>query len=668
MFGSDCMHITVAEEGFMARQIVLSNGELHVGINKFGLVHDLYFPYVGLENHVAGKSLRHKIGVHVDGQVSWLDDDAGWNFQFSYPTNTLIGHTVASNDRIGVVLEFDDAVDADQNALLRNINVVNQRDDEREIKLYMYQVFAIGDSRSNTDTAQYLPESQAILHYRGRRAFVISGKVDQEQAAFDQYTVGLFGIENHEGSFRDADDGHLESCNIEHGRVDSVIGFSLKIMPQSSKRVQYWIAAGTSMDQALKVHNKIKTDGMTERLHQTADFWKGWIAPAEEISKGLPVEHQNQFLRSILIIKSQIDKRGAVIASTDSTMLNYSRDAYAYCWPRDGSLVLWPLIRMGYKDEPLRYFEFCRRVLHKDGYLQHKFRADGALGSSWHPYVQNGRPALPIQEDETALTLFVFGQFYQKNKDPALLKEFYQSMIVPMANFMTSFVDSATGLPKPSYDLWEEKFLVSTFSTAATHGALLAAAELAEASDDTDNSVKWRLAAEEINFAAQKYLLDSDRKTFIKGVVVNGEEMTPDNTVDTSSLFGAFMFGLAPPDSDLLSATFDLTKSRLSSGEEQLDLARYENDNYLRKSADSRPNIWIITSLWAAQFQIEQGNKSEAFRILDWAKAQASPTGTFSEQLDPQTGERVSVEPLTWSHAEYVSTLLDTLAPTGDKS
>ena len=57
----------------MARPVVLSNGELHVGINNFGLVHDFYYPYVGLNNHSAGKSTQHRVGVWVDGQLSWLD-------------------------------------------------------------------------------------------------------------------------------------------------------------------------------------------------------------------------------------------------------------------------------------------------------------------------------------------------------------------------------------------------------------------------------------------------------------------------------------------------------------------------------------------------------------------------------------------------------------------
>ena len=178
----------------MARPIVLSNGELHVGINNYGLVHDFYFPYVGLENHSAGKDLRHHVGVWVDGQISWLDNNAGdWRVEFSYPHRGLVGHIVAVNDTLGIILEFDDAVDAHMNAFLRNIHVVNMREYEREVRLFTHQAFAIGDSRSNTDTAQYLPDSDAVLHYRGNRVFIVSGSYRHEP--FDQHTVGIFGIE-----------------------------------------------------------------------------------------------------------------------------------------------------------------------------------------------------------------------------------------------------------------------------------------------------------------------------------------------------------------------------------------------------------------------------------------------------------------------------------------
>lgn len=132
----------------------------------------------------------------------------------------------------------------------------------------MHQAFAIGDSRSNTDTAQYLPDSDAILHYRGRRAFVISGYHGDDP--FDQYSVGLFEIEGHEGSYRDADDGELSGNNVEHGRVDSILRFKLNVAARSSERVHYWIAAGMSTREALYIHKQMKHDGLAKRLHGTA--------------------------------------------------------------------------------------------------------------------------------------------------------------------------------------------------------------------------------------------------------------------------------------------------------------------------------------------------------------------------------------------------------------
>lgn len=642
----------------MARPIVLSNGELHVGLNKYGVVHDLYYPYVGFENHAAGPSLRHKVGVYVDGELSWTDDES-WTFDFHYPHTALIGHTMARNERLGIMLEFDDTVDAEMSVFMRNIHVINHSDRKREIKLFMYQAFAIGDSRSNTDTAQYLPDSDAILHYRGRRAFIISGKTDS--GVFDQYSIGLFGIENHEGSYRDAEDGELGGNNVEHGRVDSILRFTLTVDPRSSSRVHYWISAGMSSREALYIHKQLQEQGMDARIHKTAEWWHDWLRPSLEAAKKLPSQHQDLFIESMMIIKSQLDKRGAVIASTDSTMLNYSRDAYAYSWPRDGANTVWPLIRLGYYQEAYRFFEFCQRGLHPSGYLMHKYRADGALGSSWHPYVHGDIVAPPIQEDETALVVFVFVQFYQLSKDSSLIKDFYHSMIKPMANFMSEYTEEVTGLPRPSYDLWEQTFSTSTYTTAVTYGALVAASELATVAGDSESAVKWRSAADDIQAAAHKYLFNKERQVFNRGInVVNGE-VQYDTVLDNSAVFSSFMFGLFAADSHEIKASIETVKKVFNTTPERPGLPRYEDDDYRRAKPGITGNWWYITTLWQAQYDIETGNTADALKILDWIKSQAMPTGMMGEQIDPVDGAIVSPAPLTWSHAEYVATLIDLL-------
>jgi len=644
----------------MARPVVLSNGELHVGLNDFGLVHDFYFPYVGYENHSAGKDLRHKIGVWTDGEVSWLDWDDGWTFTFSYPHSALIGHTSARNERLGISLVFDDCVDAKMSVFMRNVEVINQRDNDRDIRLFMHQAFDISDSKSNTDTGQYLPDSDAILHYRGDRAFIISGSYDGH--AFDQYSVGLFGIEGHDGTYRDADDGELSGCPVEHGRVDSTLRFKLQVSAHSSQRVSYWIAAGRSIRQALFAHKQIQKEGVIARISLTADWWHNWLAPAYETAKKLPADYQQSFLQSAMIIKSQIDMRGAIIASTDTTLLNYSRDAYAYCWPRDAAFAIWPLIRMGYSDEAYRFFGFCKHGLHPSGYLMHKYRADGALGSSWHPYVHDDAVAPPIQEDETALVLFVFAHYLQMNPDKGLIKDFYSDMILPMANFLASYIDDETGLPSPSYDLWEQVFLTTTYTTSLVYGALLAASDIADAAEDSDSAVRWRACAEDINIAAHKHLYNADRKAFYKGIIVKDGQIIKDGTIDSSSVFGAFMFGLFDASgSELVSAIASL-KEVFGINNGAPGLPRYENDAYRRIDDSSLGNLWFVTSLWLAEYNVNIGHTADAFKIIDWVKQNALSTGMMFEQIDPSSGELVSPAPLSWTQAEYLSALLDTIA------
>lgn len=642
----------------MSRPLVLSNGELHVGINKHGLVHDFYYPYVGLENHASGPSTRHRIGVWIDGAISWLDASS-WQISFDYQAEALIGVTTAVNVAIGIQLDFTDAVDTSMSAFLRNIRVTNLRDEAREVRLFMHQAFVIGDGRSNTDTAQYLPDSDAIVHYRGRRVFIVSGRNDD--AVFDQYTVGLFGIEGHEGTYRDADDGELSGCNVEHGRVDSTLRFRMVIEPQSSSTVEYWIAAGTSLREALYVHKHVSEKGLAHCLNETEVYWKKWLEPAIETARSIDPAFRDTFLKSALILKAHIDKRGAIMASTDTTMLNYSRDAYAYCWPRDGAYGVWPLIRMGYKDEAVRFFEFMKRGLHPSGYLMHKYRADGALGSSWHPYMHDGETGPPIQEDETAGVLFVFAQYYQLHKDDKLLSEYYESMIRPMADFLAEYIDSTTGLPKPSYDLWEEVYLTATYTTAITYGALQAAAELAESMNDADSAVRWRAAADDIAVNVKKHLYSNERKAFRKGILARDGVIYYNDTIDSSSLYGVFMYGLFPLESEEVTSTVRSLEAAFGITGEKPGAPRYENDAYHRNDPRSLGNWWIITTLWLGQYYDTTNQPDKAQLVLEWVTHHAGTTGIFPEQIDPNDDAFLSVAPLAWSHAEYLSTLLDTI-------
>lgn len=649
----------------LARPLILSNGRLHIGINRYGEVHDFYFPYVGLENHSAEKNLRHKIGIYVDGQLSWLDDGL-WDIVFSYHKNSLVGHIKATNTTLGVMLESDDFVDAFQDLFVRNLHIVNLHETERHIKLFMHQVFDIGDRAGNGDTVQYLPDSKAILTYRGNRAFVVGGNHAQG-GSFDQHSLGLFAIEGHDGTYRDAEDGVLANNTVEHGRVDSTLGFDLQLKPHSSRRVYYWVAAGTEVRQAIDLHDMVQDKkNALNRLLATHHWWSDWTSPARKAAEHIDEEFRESFIQSVMLIKSHLGHNGALIASTDSTMLKQWRDAYAYCWPRDGAYAIWPLIRLGYRDDALAFFRFYAKLLHPKGYLFHKYQADGALGASWHGYIHSdGTTAPPIQEDETASLLFVLTQFYHSCKDDEryagqIIAEFYHPFAKKMADFLAGYIDEKTGLPIPSYDLWEERFIISTYTISVVFRALLAAADFADAAADNESAVRWRTAAEDLQQRAKQHVYNDERQAFIKGLRRAEGRLEQDTTIDSSATYGAFMYGLYDLDSPEVTSSITTTLDVLTiKGKDGFGLARYEDDNYLRVDQSMTGNPWYITGLWIAQYYLETDQKEKALTILRWCKDSALTTGVLSEQYNPDTGEMLSVAPLIWSQAEYVSTLLD---------
>lgn len=642
----------------MARPIILGNGSMAVGINNFGLVHDFYFPYVGLENHATSKSLRHRIGVWIDGQFSWLDD-GNWQFTYDYENFTLISHISAVNQELEIELQFRDTVDAVMNVLLRRITVVNRASAQRSIRLMMHQGLNISNSRVG-DTSQYLPQSHAILHYKGRRAFIFRA-IAASGEEFDQFTIGLAGIEGHEGSFRDAEDGELSGNAVEHGSVDSVMRIVLDLTSGATSDVYYFATASTSMNDALQLSDTIKQSDIEDRFAVTTRFWKEWMEKTEGVSKQLPQKYRDSFRKSLLIMKTHADKRGAVIASLDTQMLNYARDAYGYCWPRDAVNVLWPMVRLGYTDELRAFFDFCRSGMHPDGYLMHKYQADRAVGSSWHPYIWEGKPELPIQEDETAAVLFLLGQYQQLTGDDDYVKHLYLVLVRPMANFLAGYIDEDSKMPHASYDLWEERFLTTTYTIGVTYAGLMAAAYLAEAYGYADDAIKWQTVAGDIRARSQELLFCEETKFFHKGFYNRNGSLEFNNTIDMSSFYGAFMFGLFDLHDEKVQQAHQTILNTFVKGEFN-GIPRYVHDHYNTVEEGGIGNPWFVTTLWLAQYYLELEQTDEALKVIDWVQKHMLSSGVLSEQVNPATGQFVSVAPLAWSQAEYVSTLLDLLS------
>ncbi len=635
---------------------MLGNGSLTVGLDENGLVHDFYYPYVGLDNLTTARSLPHKIGIWVDGMFSWISSDE-WNIQVDFEDEALVSDVQMHCDRLELTLTFQDFVDHEFNAFCRQLTIHNLASTDREVRVFFHQVFQISRA-GRSDTALYVPDGNYILDYKGRCSLLIYAQC-AGGIQMDQFSVGNCGIEGKEGTWRDAEDGELSNNPVEHGGVDSVIRCSANVSSGASKVVDYWVIAADAQYDAEKIHQQLLGVGLSTRLNVLRKYWSDWLATAApEVSK-LKQNYQVALRKSLMVIKVHTDKRGGIIASCDSSIYNYGRDYYSYVWPRDGAYAMWPLIRLGYTEEPRRFFSFCRDILHPDGYLLHKYQPDRAIGSTWHPLVHNKHSELAIQEDETASVIYMLGEYYEASKDEEFVESMYITFVQPAANFMADFRDKATKLPHASYDLWEEKFITSTYTTAVTYRALLTAADLADAFEFPDDAAHWRDAAEEIASCCHVFF-DEHRGILRKGFLLQDDgSLQFDNTLDLSNVYGALMFATKAFGGKAIRSTFAVIDNELLNSSPSGGAPRYEGDQYFAADPGYKGNPWFIATLWVAQYYLQLARTPDAEALVDWTLAHALPSGVLSEQVDPSDGAPISVTPLVWSHAELINTLLD---------
>jgi len=653
------------------RDIPVGNGNFLIAFDSDYQIRDVYFPYVGQENHAGWGPCRFGVfvddpGLDASRRFAWTSGE-GWKKSLRYLRETLATSVSLHHDGLKVKLYCNDAVDFNRNVFIKKIRVTNLADERREIRLFLQQDLSLFGTKVG-DTAYYDPRLGAVVHYRNRR-YLLAGFCrpvpdGQDKHGVDMFATGTCGFRGAEGTWRDAEDGVLSGNPISQGAVDSTIGIALTLDAGASEVVYYYLAAARSYDEIKELHAIVKDRTPAMMLQRTIGYWRAWVnGPAYNFGN-LPAQMQRLFKRSLLVIRSQIDNRGAVIAANDSDILQFSRDTYSYMWPRDGALVCHALDLAGFPDNPRRFYTLCRDCLTDGGYLLHKYNPDGTPASSWHPWVVDGQERLPIQEDQTALVLWSLWRHFWMHRDVEYVRPLYHPLVLKAADFMADFRDAETGLPRPSYDLWEERYGVHTFTAAAVYGGLIAARNFAQTFGDHRHAERYDRAAAEVRDGMAKHLWSESLQRFIRRLVPNGDGWEADETID-ASLFAIFTFHAFEADDPRVASTMDQVAKALWVKTPVGGLARYENDTYHRASGDRRGvpgNPWFACTIWLADYLIAKSTTveelKEAIPIFQWAASHALESGVLAEQVDPYTNRPLSVSPLTWSHGTFVMTLV----------
>jgi GH15 family glucan-1,4-alpha-glucosidase len=404
----------------MPRPIVVGNGNVLLGIDDRYRIRDLFYPQVGLYNHLSGNSIR--MGVWVSGLYSWIDED-GWTREFSYEPGTLTAKARLLNESLGLQLDCDETVMPDSDVYVRRITVTNLAAKAIDLRIFFSHDLHIMESDIG-DTAFYNPFLKGVVHYKGPNWFLFGGRTATGGVA--QYATGIKGFGGLQGTWRDAEDGALSMNPIAQGSVDSTVGLHARVEAASRTEAQYWIVCGRDLAEITSRFDMLKEKGVRPIIEESSEHWRTWsgrlwsggFQPADPPSSlpsesadtplsTLAPEHLKTFARqSLLILKTQIDNQGGILAANDSDIMETNRANYSYVWPRDGALVAEVLDTAGHHEEPERFFRFCaglpvdpespqaRRPLlsSEQPFFLQKYRSDGTFGASWH-FVDRARQA-----------------------------------------------------------------------------------------------------------------------------------------------------------------------------------------------------------------------------------------------------------------------------------
>jgi len=140
--------------------------------------------------------------------------------------------------------------------------------------------------------------------------------------------------------------------------------------------------------------------------------------------------------------------------------------------------------------------------------------------------------------------------------------------------------------------------------------------------------------------------------------------LVPDWTPDAAAT-GLLFYGMIDQADAEFAPAFDALFERLAVRTDVGGYARYEGDSYFRATVPGPAtpgNPWFICTLWRARYLIARaqttGDLEQALPLLEWAQSHALPSGVLAEQVDPDSGVPLSVSPLTWSHAEFITAFL----------
>jgi glucoamylase len=626
---------------------IIGNSRMLGCLSDKGELVRLFWPHIDYPQHMEKMSA----GLFFTGQLDstiWLDSDSFQHTQ-SYIRDTNIVETICVNHEKGLRVRQVDFCLPDSDILIRHYEIENLGTVDSDMGFVVYSscITTTPDLRS----ILFDFNCDALIHYR--HSYYISVSADREVY---QFQLGNNALES-------AKTTELRGYDSVGMMPDGAVSWKLgSLKPGEKKTISLHICASDTLKGVKRAVNCIKHSDIQAELNKTMQYWRGFIADAIPVVTGR-AEVDDLYKRTLLVFKLTSDERSGGLLASPEIDENFSKcGRYAYCWGRDAAFITGALDRCGLTGAVDRFYDWAVEAQDDDGSWQQRYHMDGNLAPSWG-----------LQVDETGTLIWGMFKHYELVRDIDFLKKVWPS-VEKGVEFLTRFTDPETGLPKPSYDLWEERVGEHAYSSAAVYGGIKAGVKIARILHEGGGSVeRWERAAQQIRGAIERNFWNEGAGRFIRSVRTKlnpwGAEFTGNTTVievnpkgykrdvtledwmvDVSLLGLSIPFGVFDASDYRVESTVSVIEEVLTSPGVG-GIRRYENDNYIGG------NPWILTTLWVALYYIEKKDYAKAKQYFEWAVNGRTELSLLPEQVSRDSGKPAWVIPLTWSHAMFVLVL-----------
>src|SRR2546430_16278172 len=477
-----------------SQQAPMGNRSTLITIGKNGELRHLFWPSHNYPQHVRGSLPGILAGQNGSESFSWLTDEPWIRKQRFLPDSTILETSFANPD--GLQVKATDLVLPRKDALVRIFEVVNAGSDSSKVSFLYYNDFDIAETPLG-DACYYDEKTDSVVSYKQHYWFTYGADKPSSQ-----HQCGV----HEEGSdaFVDARDGQLggNSLALHAGvkGVNSCLKWDLgELNPGAREQLVVLMSFGHNKQQALEILEDSRQSSLAEMVNDVNRYCQDWLRR----NKATVVQEQWKELlrRSLLTLQTLVspDLGGIIAAPT-------LEPDYRYVWSRDGTYVAYSLDRCGYNQDAAAFYQWCKEVQQPDGGWAQRYHIEKSPGPSWGE-----------QEDQCATILWGIGQHHSLTKDEEFLSEMWPTVKRGVEHLLRNR-DHETGLVGPSFDLWEEKQALHTYTNAAAAAALRESSKIASTLGYGVLSNTWSNESKDLQTAILKHLWDEQACRFMKSV------------------------------------------------------------------------------------------------------------------------------------------------------